>query len=172
MGAVGNDQRIWSRAFDVDLCVNEAVLENNRAHIPLYLYLPSAGRSYTLKLESTPRDREQLWLCRNGQPFVNLTALPEYTLEGIGGTTEEYSLSILSGITATEAVTPPTVYAYAENGRIVITGLAPGDDYAIYDLAGRLYAKGKSTGYAQVKTEAPKGACAVKAGGRSFVVIN
>ena len=67
-------------------------------------------------------------------------------------------------------ITSPDVFAYTENGKIVISGLRPNEEYAIYDLSGRLHAKGKSSGE-PVKTEASNGAYAVKANGRSFIVI-
>ena len=142
-GLQGNALRIWSHAFDVDLCASEVVMEHNHAHIPMHIHLPVAGKRYALRLENTLNDREQLWLCRNSQLIHNLTKHPEYILESAGGTTDEYSLSILSGITGTEVITSPDVFAYTENGKIVISGLRPNEEYAIYDLSGRLHAKGK-----------------------------
>jgi len=83
-----------------------------------------------------------LWLCRDGKLVQNLSQYPEYTIEGIGATTDEYSLRLMTGTTGNSAVEEGGIYVYTENKAIIISGMHPEDEYVIFDASGRLFAKG------------------------------
>jgi hypothetical protein len=170
MGTVGQAMQIWSKDFDIALCANEAVMEDGMAYIPLYIHTPVAEKEYHLKLQNTVKENEQLWLCRSGKPIQNLTAHPEYIIEGIGGTASEYSLRILSGPTSNKPLAAGDVYVYAESGAIVINGLQSGDEYRIFDISGRLFAQGKATGN-RVRISVVAGSYAVQVNNSAYKVI-
>ena len=143
MGTVGgNAMQLWSSGFDVSLCANEVLLENGRADIPMLINSPEKGKEYKLNLKNVVSWNEQLWLCRDGKLVQNLSQHPEYTIEGIGATTDEYSLRIMTGTTGNGAVEEGGIYVYTENKAIVIAGIHPEDEYTIYEASGRLFAKG------------------------------
>jgi hypothetical protein len=169
MGAAGRALRIWSHAFGVDLCANEVVMEGSSASIPVFIHLPEVGKIYTLRLENRTDEREQLWLYYGDRPVRELTKHPEYTMEGTGGT-EEYSLRIFSGPTGQLPADLTGAYVYAENGCIVIAGLASGDGYIVSDISGRLFADGRSVG-APVRIPVANGAYVVRINGKSAKII-
>jgi len=59
---------------------------------------------------------------------------------------------------------------YTENQSILINGIQPGDEYQVFDLSGRLFATGKSTG-TQTKINATKGTYVIIVNGNSHKVI-
>ena len=145
MGTIGgHTMQLWSIGFDVALCVNEVTLESMTAEIPLSINTPISGKEYKLNLKNVVSWSEQLWLCRDGKAIQNLTQHPEYTIEGVGGLIDEYSLRILTGTTSNKTVEAGETYVYTENKTIVIAGIHPEDEYMIYDASGRLYTKGKA----------------------------
>ena len=170
MGTLGISTQLWSSEFDVSLCANEALLENGKADIPMFVNTPVTGKEYTLRLNNVVNDREQLWLCRNGKLVQNLTKYPEYIIEGSGGATDEYSLRITSGLTVTESVETGEVYVYTENGNIVIAGLHPGDDYMVYDMSGRLFTNGQANSN-HTKIRLATGAYTVKTNGKTYKAV-
>jgi len=87
-----------------------------------------------------------LWLYRTGKPIQNLTRIPEFTIEGTGHPTDEYSLRILKGTTSNQPVKTSEIYVYSQNNAIIIKGLQANDAYLVYDLSGHLHATGKATG--------------------------
>ena len=145
MGTVGgNALQLWSFDFDAALCANEVFLDNRQADIPLFINTPIAGKEYKLNLKNVVSWSEQLWLCRDGKLVQNLSKYPEYTIEGIGGTIDEYSLRLITGTTGNKTVEVGDINVYAENKTVVIAGLQPEDEYTIFDASGRLFAKGKA----------------------------
>jgi hypothetical protein len=169
MGALGNAPQIWSKDFDVALCANEALMEDGSAFIPLYIHTPAAGKEYMLKLQNKVNGREQLWLCRAGKPIQNLTETPSFTVTGTGDTTEEYSLRILSGVTANKPFDAGAIYVYAEKNAIIINGLQPNDAYQVYDISGRLHATGKAPA-SRTRIYTAPGAYLVQTNGLTFKV--
>ena len=146
MGTVGHTAQIWSVDFDVALCADEVLMENGSAYIPLFIHTPVAGKKYHLTLQNVVNRNDQLWLYRAGKPVQDLTVQPNFTIEGTGHTTDEYSLLIQSGTTFCDPVGTCEVNVNAENNAIVINGLQLNDKYSVYDLSGRLYATGTATG--------------------------
>ncbi|MDR1224221.1 MAG: right-handed parallel beta-helix repeat-containing protein [Tannerella sp.] len=166
LGTAGGGIRIWTYDFDIALCANEVFLENNRADIPMYIHTPEAGRKYTLYLANAAgRSSEQLWLCRDKKPVQNLTEYPEYEIEGTAGTTDEYSLRLLTGPVSNESLSGEA-YVYTEKNRVVISGLPAGKEYMIFDMSGRLFATGKSDGERSIKVYAMSGIYAVQVDGK------
>jgi hypothetical protein len=169
MGASDRVHRIWSYDFGTPLCVNEAALENGQARIPLFLNTPVAGKSYRLKLVNNINDKDEIWLCRNDNPVQNLSKLPQYTFEGVGGTIDEYSLKILSGATRND-ILPVEIYVYSQNNELVIVGLNQGDEYRIFDMSGRMFKQGKAEGNI-TKTSVSTGSYVIHTNGKTFKTV-
>jgi hypothetical protein len=170
MGINSQAAQIWCFDYDVALCAYEARSENGAATIPLFIHTPVAGKKYHLQLQNKVKESEQLWLCHSGKPIHNLTEIPEFTIEGTGGTTDEYSLRTFSDATSNNPVETGDIHVYSQNNTIIITGLQVNDNYLIYDLSGRLFANGKATG-SPTKVTAVKGAYVVYINGNSYKVI-
>ena len=170
MGTVGNAMQLWSMDFDVELCANEVTLKNGTADIPLFINTPVAGKEYKLNLRNVVSFSEQLWLCRDGKLVQNLTLYPEYTIEGVGGIMTEYSLRLVTGTTSNKAVEASDIYVYTENGQIVISNLTVGDEYAIYDASGRLFAKEKANNNRE-KVYAGAGFYVIQINGKTYKAV-
>lgn len=172
MGTTGGGgvMQLWSKDFDLALCANEVKLENGSADIPLFIHTPIAGKEYTLSLHNVVSYSQQLWLCKADKLVQNLTLYPEYIIEGTGDTTEEYSLKLLSGTTSNEPVSTGEIYVYTENKTIILVGLQPGDDYLIYDTAGRLHKAGKADSN-RTRINAGSGTYVVKTNDKIFKAI-
>ena len=93
-----------------------------------------------------------------------------FTIEGIGSTTDEYSLRIQRGTTSNQPVETGEIYVYSRNNAIIIKGLQTNDTYTVYDLSGRLHATGKATGD-QTRIHSAKGTYVVLINGESYKVI-
>ena len=170
MGAVGNAMQLWSSDFDVALCANEVVLENRQADIPLFINTPVTGKEYKLNLKNVVSWSEQLWLCRHGKLVQNLTQYPEYVIEGVGGTLDEYSLRLMTGTTGNSAVEEGVIYVYTENKAIVISGMHLEDEYTIYDASGRLFAKGKANSNRE-RVNAVTGFYVIQINGKTYKAV-
>jgi hypothetical protein len=170
MGTTGSAAQIWCKEFDTDLCAREVRLENGMADIPVLIHTPVTGKDYTLKLNNVVSYSEQLWLCKNGKPVQNLTGYPEYTIEGTGDTTGEFSLRLLTGMTANEEIATGDVFVYTENKTIVIAGLQPDDEYLVFDMTGRLFESGKANSN-RTRINAGSGVYVIRMNGKKYKAI-
>ena len=169
MGTIGNALQLWSSGFDVALCANEAVMENGVADIPLHINTP-LKKDYKLSLRNVVSYNEQLWLCRNGNPVQNLSNYPDYSIKGVGGVIEEYSLRFTTGTTSNKTVNNSDIYVYTDNKNIIIAGIQPNDEYVIYDASGRLFVKEKANSDRE-KIHAVTGAYVVQVNGISYKAV-
>ncbi|HCC52734.1 MAG TPA: hypothetical protein DEQ30_12335 [Porphyromonadaceae bacterium] len=170
MGTVGSGLQIWSPGYETALCATEVLFSGGRAEIPMYVHTPVSGREYVLRLENAVNYNGQLWLCRDKKLVQNLTEYPDYVIEGTGGTSDEYSLCLLSGTTFTESLAPE-VYVYTEKNRIVLSGLPLGVEYLIYDMSGRLFSTGKSEGVERIGVYAMSGVYVVQINGKIYKAV-
>lgn len=129
--------QIYTKAFDTNLSVYEALTVNKQTDIPLYLYAPKSG-NYILSLGKAVSDDVNLYLVKNGTPIHNFTEDGSIEIAITKGTATEYSLRIEKSndiaTNADENNNAPILYV--ENGNtLVISNLADGKIYRIGNLS-------------------------------------
>lgn len=129
--------QIYTKAFDTNLSVYEALTVNKQTDIPLYLYAPKSG-NYILSLGKAVSDDVNLYLVKNGAPIHNFTEDGSIEIAITKGTATEYSLRIEKSndiaTNADENNNAPILYV--ENGNtLVISNLADGKIYRIGNLS-------------------------------------
>lgn len=151
MYAAADKPQLYTLASDNEKMAYNAVPDLWGQHVPLGIYVPSAG-DYTLSLNpsaSRLEHAESVLLLYNGGIAANLLT-GDYTLSAAGkGSVSGYSLDIRRSreiATDTEASAVGMTGVGVQNGELVLLNL-PGDaDVAVYDMLGRVLLSTRTTG--------------------------
>lgn len=129
--------QIYTKAFDTNLSVYEALIINKQSDIPLYLYAPKSG-NYILSLGKIVSDDINLYLVKNGTPIHNFTEDGFIEIALAKGTATGYSLRIekADDIATNTDDDNNAPILYVENGNtLVISNLPDGKFYRIGNLS-------------------------------------
>ncbi|MCQ2369602.1 MAG: fibronectin type III domain-containing protein [Paludibacteraceae bacterium] len=130
--------QIYTKAFNVNLSVYEALTSGRETDVPIFLYAPKSG-NYVLSLGKAVTDGSNLYLVENGTPIYCFTEKGSIEVALVKGTNTTYSLRIEK---ADDITTPtdddkddaPTIYV--ENGNtLVMSNVADGKQYRIGSMS-------------------------------------
>ncbi|MCQ2350702.1 MAG: fibronectin type III domain-containing protein [Paludibacteraceae bacterium] len=129
--------QIYTKAFDMNLSVYEAALNNHTTDVPLYLFAPSNG-NYKLSIGNDIPEGAVIYLTKDGTPIHNFSDNNEFALALSKGTNTSYAIRIYEEnvpvITTDEAVND-NLNIYVENGNIlVISNMKAGQQYSVGDM--------------------------------------
>ena len=93
MGMSTKKAQIWTKRYDVNLCLNTTATINDEAKFPINVYAPSAGE-YIISLASHPDDEYTVYLTNNGRVVWNLSDA-EYMLDLPAGVNNQYGLRLV-----------------------------------------------------------------------------
>ena len=88
--------QIWTKRYDVNLCLNTTAPINEVAEFPINLYAPTAGEYTISNLQSSiSNDDYIVYLTKDGEVIWNLSD-GAYTLTLAKGTTNGYGLRLVA----------------------------------------------------------------------------
>ncbi|MDR0834114.1 MAG: DUF6383 domain-containing protein [Candidatus Symbiothrix sp.] len=164
----GKYVQLWSAVGSIPAEVN-ALSRGNKA-IQLGATLPTAGE-YTLGLKSVVNEQNfsSVVLEDNGVAVADLLAGESYTFNAAATTnTDRFVLRVGQ---AAEVDAIGSLYAYAENGQLVVKGLTAGDKVAVYNVSGQLVASSVASSDVY-STAVAKGVYLVKVAGQVLKVLS